>query len=362
MLIKNRILPITLLLLCLTIITVSCKKKKEEEVTPDTNALTGEVLTDFSYKVALATYTDLNAKATLLNSKVIDFNASSSQSDLDAAKQLWKDSRAAWEQSEAFLFGPVATQDIDPGIDDWPVNKADFDSLLVSNVHFTAGYLDSAQTTLKGFHPLEYLLFGANGNKLASDVTPKEKEYMLGLADYLKRMTDKIIKSWNPSEPANYLTQVVNAGQAGSVYATKRAAFEEMINAMIGICDEVANRKIQEPLVAQDPTLEESQFSQNSIADFTNNMRSVQNVYFGNYIENGKGLNEWVNASNISLDNKVQQKMSAAINSFNLITLPFGQAILSQQTQLHSVQQSINELKDVLENELLPFVQQTITD
>ena len=135
-----------------------------------------------------------------------------------------------------------------------------------------------------------------------------------------------------------------------------------MINAMIGICEEVAEGKIQEPLLAQDPKLEESQFSHNSITDFTNNMRSVQNVYFGNYIENGRGLNEWVNASNISLDNKVQQKISAAINSFNLITLPFGQAILSQQTQLHSVQQSINELKDVLENELLPFVQQTITD
>ncbi len=108
--------------------------------------------------------------------------------------------------------------------------------------------------------------------------------------------------------------------------------------------------------------LEESQFSKNSIADFTNNIRSVQNVYYGNYVEDGKGLNDWVNQNNISIDIKIQQKLTQAINSFNLITLPFGQAILTQQTQLNTVQVSIRELKDVLENELLPFVQASITE
>ncbi len=348
------------LIICLGITLSACKKKKEEEDIPATE--TTVVLSEFSHKVVLATYLDLEAKASAMHSKIILFNSSNSQSDLNASKQLWKDTRAAWEQSEAFLFGPVATQDLDPSIDSWPVNKADLDSLLSSAQSFTQGYLDSTQSTLKGFHPLEYILFGTNGNKLPAEFSAREREYMVALADYIKRLTLTLRKSWDPNESGNYLTQVITAGQTGSLYASKRAAFEEIINAMVGICEEVAGGKIQEPLAMQDPSLEESPFSQNSITDFTNNIRSVQNAYLGNYSEDGIGLNEWVNENNISLDNKIQLKLTAAINSFNLVTLPFGQAILSQQNQLNSVQQAINELKDVLEGELLPFVQASIVD
>ena len=352
--------PLTLVLAGSILLAASCRKNKNDEASPTTETV--EVLNDFSYKVALATYIDLENRAQSLHAKVMLFNSSNASSDLEACKQLWKDTRAAWEKNEAFLFGPVATEDMDPGIDDWPVNKLDLDSLLASNQAFTQGFLDSTQTTLKGFHPMEYLLFGATGNKVPADFTAREKEYLLSLADYIKRLTIKIRKSWDPNENGNYLHHVVNAGQSGSVYGSKRAAFEEIINGMIGICEEVADGKIHEPLVAQNPALEESQFSQNSIEDFTNNMRSVQNVYFGNYNEDGKGLNDWVNQNNISLDNKVQQKINQAINSFNLVTLPFGQAILTQQTQLNSVQTAIRELKDVLENELLPFVQSSVTE
>ena len=55
-------------------------------------------------------------------------------------------------------------------------------SLLASNQAFTQGFLDSTQTTLKGFHPMEYLLFGANGAKIPSDFTPREKEYLIAEA------------------------------------------------------------------------------------------------------------------------------------------------------------------------------------
>lgn len=352
----------TTLLICLTTIFTfqSCKKDKDnkvaQEVTPS------EVIHDFAHKVAFATYSDLEVKANLLYLQVQSFNSTNSNADLASCKQLWKDTRAVWEKNEAFLFGPVATEDMDPGIDDWPVNKDDLDTLLASNQVFTSGFLDSTQTTLKGFHPMEYLLFGTNGNKTASEFTSREKEYLLALGDYIKRLSTKIRKSWDPSESGNYLVNFTSAGQAGSNYATKRAALEELVNSMIGICEEVSGGKIEEPLAAQNPNLEESQFSQNSIEDFTNNMRSVQNAYFGDYLEDGIGLNKWVNQSNISLDNKVQQRLTAAINSFSLITVPFGQAIITQQLQLHQVQEKINELKDVLEGELLPYIQAGITD
>ncbi len=338
---------------------LSCRKAETSEQT-QTNI--PEVLSEFSYKVAYATYSDLEQKSNQLHSKIMSFNSTNTSSDLEACKQLWKDTRAAWEQSEAFLFGPVATEDIDPAIDDWPVNQQDLDSLLASNQVFSQGFLDSTQTTLKGFHPMEYLLFGANGSKTPGDFTVREHEYLVALADYIKRLTTTLRKTWEPTEPGNYLVQFTQAGSNGNIYASKRAAVEELVNAMIGICEEVADGKIQEPLAAQDPKLEESQFSKNSITDFKNNIISVQNAYNGNYTENGIGLNNWVNQNNISLDNKVQQKIVNAINAFDLITIPFGEAIISQQNQLATVQQALRDLKAVLEDELLSFVQQTITE
>ena len=140
----NQLIAPALLVLALAISSSSCRKSKDAEAKAATE--TSEVLNDFSYKVVLATYLDLEAKANALHLKVIQFNSSNTSSDLEASKLLWKDTRAVWELNEAFLFGPVATENFDPEIDDWPVNKGDLDSLLISNQTFTQGFLDSTQT------------------------------------------------------------------------------------------------------------------------------------------------------------------------------------------------------------------------
>jgi uncharacterized iron-regulated protein len=136
--------------------------------------------------------------------------------------------------------------------------------------------------------------------------------------------------------------------------------YEEIVNSMIGICDEVANGKIEEPFVAQNPLLEESPFSYNSITDFTNNIRSVQNVYLGKYLLDGKGIEDLVRANNLSLDANIKNKINAAIAALNNVTVPFGQAIILQPIQITNAQNAINDLKSTLENDLLPFIKTTV--
>jgi hypothetical protein len=55
-------------------------------------------------------------------------------------------------------------------------------------------------------------------------------------------------------------------------------AGSELLTGMASIADEVANGKINDPFTAHDVTLEEPCFSANSIADFQDNIRSLQNV------------------------------------------------------------------------------------
>jgi predicted lipoprotein len=260
------------------------------------------------------------------------------------------------------LFGPVEDFNYDPTMDDWPVNKVDLDSLLASNNALALADIDPLPTSLKGFHPIEYLLFGVGGKKLAADFSQREKEYLISLTQSLTNTTTALRISWDVSQGNNFTNELINAGNGSQRFSTRKDAFIAIVTAMAGICEEVADGKMNEPLLAQDSTLEESQFSHNSTADFKNNMSGVLNVYLGKYTGDGHGLNELVSAKNLSLDNTIQSQINAAINSFNSIDANYGKAIYTQQVQIHNAQDAINKLRGTLENDLMNFIQANIKD
>jgi putative iron-regulated protein len=319
--------------------------------------LNSEVFDDFSTHIAQSTYSDLSTKASTLYTQVLALADGATNAELEACRTTWKSARQSWEQSESFLFGPVSTDNIDPRIDTWPVNFVDLDAQLDSDAEFTEAYINDLEDALKGFHPIEYLIFGEDGTKTADQLSARDIEYLKALALNLKTLTIDLDHSWDPSNSGNYSNIFTSAGNGSATYPTQLAAFEEMVNAMAAICDEVANGKIGEVYAAQDPSLEESPFSQNSITDFTNNIKGVQNVYLGKYSADGKGLEDVVRAYSLQLDSDIKLKLSTAIESLGKVTVPFGQAISSQKTQVQNAIDAINALKATLEDDLLPFVQ-----
>jgi len=346
-------------LLAVAALTLATSCDDNENASPIDEQLNSEILVEFSDNVAQAAYNDLSTKTTQLHANVLALTENdATEAELLACQNSWKDARNSWEQTESWLFGPVATEDIDPRIDTWPVNFTDLELQLEGSSEFTSDYINDLEDALKGFHPIEYLLFGQEGNKEAADFTDREFEYLQGLSQNLKELTGELADGWDDTANDSYYHEFINAGVSSTVYETQLSAFEELVNAMAGICDEVANGKIKEPFLAVDPSQEESPFSGNSITDFTNNMKGVQNVYFGKFTTDGKGLEDLVREHNLELDGQLKEKMAAAITSLNNITVPFGEAITAQPLQVQNAIDAINELKDVLETDLLPFVQQ----
>lgn len=350
--------------ICSLIFITSCEKDDENNSTTSLSntQIQNNILQDFSQHIALATYQEMENKMNNFYSACLSFDGTQSQINLDNARNAWKDVRGTWEQSEAFLFGPVSTNNIDPSTDTWPVDYASLDSLLATGNSFTQSFVNSLGDELKGYHPAEYLLWGTNGNKTPSAFTVREREYLIALSADLQIKATSLRASWDPAVLDNYSEQIVDAGKVNSIYPSQKAVFEELVNAMIGICDEVANGKIYDPFTALDPSLEESPFSQNSLIDFKNNIQGVKNVYFGKYNVDGSGLNDFISKNNLALHNSISTDIENALNSFNGITVPFGQAISSQPTQVQNVINQINTLKSTLELELLPFVQQNIAN
>jgi putative iron-regulated protein len=339
------------------VVLMNCKDDNDSVAAVDSGE-NSVLLTDFSTDVAASVYVNLSASTTELNANVASFVESKSDADLAKVQASWKKARETWEQSEAHLFGPVATDEIDPRIDTWPVNFTDLDAQLSSDHEFTSDYIDGLDNALKGFHPIEYLIFGKEGDKKGADFTDRQFEYLTALAQNLQDLTIELAFKWTPTTSGNYLNEVIKAGNGSTAYATQRAAFEEIVTAMAGICDEVANAKLAEPYDAKDPLLEESPFAGNSIIDFTNNIKGVRNVYTGKFQVDGHGLDELVKKHNLSLDAEINARLDAAITSLGNITVPFGDAIFDQSVQIENAMTAINDLKTTLEEKLFPFVQQ----
>ena len=312
-------------------------------------------LNDFANKVVLATYTDLDNKAGELLGAVQALSAAPNQAHLELAQGAWKAARTPWEQSEAFLFGPVDTQGLDPALDSWPVNRVDLDGVLGSGQELTEASIDALEDTLKGFHTIEYLLFREGNQRKAEDITPRELEYLTATTQNLKAKTAQLASAWSASGE-NYAEEVANAGTSSTIYKSQKDAMQEMVNGMIVIADEVANGKLSDPFNEKDTTLVESQFSFNSIADFQNNIRGIQNVYMGKFTADGQGLNEFVLGVDADLDARFQTEVQTAIDTIGAIPDPFRDSITAQRDAVQAAIDAVSTVQGTLENDILKLV------
>ena len=356
---KNKFITIC----CIAALAIAgCKKDSTNDRTDDTT-LEQNVLTDFAGVLVNPNYQDIQAKALIMNNAIITFNANSTDDNLAAVRVAWKNTRAAWESCEGFLFGPVEDFDYDPTMDDWPLNKADLDALLASSNPLQVSDINQLGTTLKGFHAIEYIIFGVGSAQKAANITDRDKVYLASLGQSLYDTTTELRNSWDPSQANNFTTQVVNAGKGSTRFTTRQSVFLALVGSMADICNEVGSEKMQTPLAAQDSTLDESSFSHNSVSDFRNNIAGILNAYKCQYGgASGHSLSELVASKNTALDNKIQSQINTAIASFNGITSTYEKAIYTQQNQIKTVQAALNALKETLENDLANFVQVNIKD
>ena len=318
----------------------------------------GTMLDDFANTVVLATYTDLDNKAGELLTAVKVLVEDTTQSNLEEAQQAWVATRTPWEQSESFLFGPVDTQGLDPALDSWPVDRVSLQEVLDGDKELTADFVkDGLEDTQKGFHTIEFLLFREGDQRKASDITDRELEYLLASTMYLKESTSQLQLAWAP-EGENFSNTVASAGKEGNaVYRSQSSAVQEMVNGMITIADEVANGKISDPYNEKDTTLVESQFSFNSISDFQDNIRGIQNVYMGKFTNDGQGLNEFVNGVDVDLDSRFQSEVQKAIDTIGAIPAPFRDSITSNRPAVQSAIDAVSKIQITLEQDILPLIQ-----
>jgi len=277
-----------------------------------------KVLENAVDKVIVPTYTSLADDVEDLENTLNGLTVSSiTQAQIDKACEDFKAARKNWERSEAFLGGAASDFDVDPTIDSWPLNR----SLLLT--YFNTGMNEEMleDATILGFHALEFILF-RNGSprKVAEFQTndtytgftaitgAQELKYAQTICTLLKERTYQLQVSWEGETSANasrvavvkaagldYTTSnglsfgenMKKAGISGSksTFPTLKAAISQLLSddegSCFGICNEVGTAKIANPFANGDIAYVESPYSYNSITDFSDNIRSIRNIWLG---------------------------------------------------------------------------------
>ncbi|AFY72350.1 Imelysin [Synechococcus sp. PCC 7502] len=322
-----------------------------------------QVAVDFADQVVIPTYTKFTAKTTDLKIAVDKLAKSPTADNLKLAQSAWMSARVYWEQGESFTIGPAKSFGLDAAIDTWPLDQGDMQKVLNSSTQLTPATVHKLQESQKGYHAIEFMLFGANGKKAISNFTPRELQYLQALATVLDQDGQLLLTAWTKGvdDKSPYRDSFATAGD-NPVYPSLTDAVQEMIEGIIDSTKEVAENKIGEPFAKKDTSLIESQYAiANPLNDFRNNILCVQNVYFGNtetHILGKSGLSAYVASVNPQLDARVDREIQAALEAIAKIPAPFYQAIADPKAapKIKQAIDAVATLNQTFEKEVKPLI------
>ncbi len=320
---------------------------------PPDSADVRAVLDHLGRDVITPTYADLDRAAADLADATAALAEAPSDRALDDARARWRTTRRVWEQAEAFLFGPVTFAGLDASLDTWPVNVVDLEGLLASDLPLDRDLLGRLDATMKGFHALEYLLWGPDGDRAAAALTSRERSYLRLIADALAADVRALHQAWVGDD--GYAAGLRSAGDPErSVYATRRDALYELLMGVLFITDEVASEKLLVPLLAGNGEFAESQFSESSREDVVDNLQSVVHVYAGAYGgRSGPGLSDLVVARDPALDARFRAELEAAQAAVRAIPGSLEAAIVEAPETIEAARDAVQAVQRTLEDEMI---------
>ncbi len=371
----------------------ACQGGGSTEPTTDKEAVLQQVVTPYVNNTVVATYSAMADAGMTLQEKteaiLAKVEAGQDYYDLIVeADAAWRLMRKYWEQSEAFLYGPAFTHNIDPHIDSWPLDFNAMNALLHNEAQMAqieeegGAYVgDKLGYALKGFHAAEYLLFESviqdgraigTGQPHAANLTHAEAVYLNAIVEDLTQQAILLEYAWAGEVSATkqalldeaeiepyedrYGAQMINAGKAGSIYVSYQEAAEDIIAGAIDIAGEVADLKMGNPYIsstAEERDYIESPYSCTSTIDFADNIRSIQHAYCG--AQTGDySVSNYVYRKNAALDGKVRKAIADAISAIEAIHN--FESTAQGNPQVKAAIDQVQVLEGLLDDEVLPLL------
>ncbi len=325
---------------------------------PTTYALESTDANAFKYdaKPQIDAYIDLVASAykkaaddsKTLAAAVDAFLAAPSDDTLKTARKAWVEARPAYLKTEAFRFYDGPIEEVEGGINAWPMNEAYIDYVegkpeagLINDASFKVGLEDIEKSNQSkdeadvttGWHAIEFLLWGQDlsadgpGNRPFTD-------YVAGTGnndrrrEYLKLVTDDLAHKLNELEGTWQLQN--SLGYAKKLKAMpEREVIGRMVNGMAILAGfEFMSERLAVALDSGDQEDEHSCFSDTTKQDFVYDLAGIKQVWTGDN-EGGEraGLNDLVRSQDAALADRVDGLLADAETKVAALGDPWDQVL-----------------------------------
>lgn len=193
--------------------------------------------------------------------------------------------------------------------------------------------------------------------------------YMRVVATLLKTDSDNLYNYWNTAYDGGDSYAKSFLGYTGAGFQSSKDCVEQIIDGCVDIAGEVGDSKIKGPVDTwnsgkhDDAVLQvESWFSWHSRVDFSNNIASIKNAYYGSLdgVVNANSISKVINGKNAELDAKVIAAIKGAQDAILAIPQPFRNNLGSNEAQ--AAIEACGELSEVLEKDLKGYIDNNLAD
>lgn len=166
--------------------------------------------------------------------------------------------------------------------------------------------------------------------------------YMVQVAALLRMDSSSLYNAWVQSYQGGQSFADSFKAHNGGDYSSALSCIEQIVEGCADIANEVGTQKIGDPYqlyLSGDVTAAlyavESWYSWHSREDYSNNILSIRNSYYGSLdgIVNPKSISAMIASVNPELDNKVKEAISNAYNAILNIPQPFRNHINSSESR-----------------------------
>lgn len=291
-------------------------------------ALTANVIVP-AYEQAAARMGELAAAAQTLC-------AAPDPAALTAARQAWREARAAWSFTAPLRFGPVMTRK-SLGLVDWPAAPAaEIDTALAVRESITLNDLrEFLPSDRRGLGVMEYLLFGADDDAILmalSDPATLRCDYLTALSQAAAAEVDAALLEWTQGVgDAGPYRAVFDGSAASSLHES--AALTDLVSAIVFLNQRIARMQLAPALgmdgVTPDPSSIPGGPAHNAVADMQSQVRAMQAVYSGGDSADALGLRHLTAQLSPEIDRQTAAALESATAAIAALAEPLPETILS---------------------------------
>lgn len=274
--------------------------------------VTAEQVMENYRAMAYAAYSDSLATAETLKTAVDLFLTEPTDSNLDAAKEAYKEARIPYQQSEIMRWdtpitldagldndgGPASVDEWEGQVNAWPLDENHIVGIIEGTEEINTELLlaqngadDNEANVTTGIHAVEFMLWGADTNGTDAGAGERPVSDFLCMTEicsrrgtYLSVATDLLVEDLTAMQAEWSPEAVTTLGTLAYNFMNSDLAIDYIVGSMkVMATDELASARMSAGLTLRDPEEEHDCFSDLSHVAIYYNFQAVRNAFYGRY-------------------------------------------------------------------------------